>query len=113
MIFWGLSSEFLENKPESEIVKALDKWLSPITLFSIVQELKGKTRFTETIQGLIEKISAVVKQKDLSKFEDALKILYPSRFEDLENIVVQVEKQKMVFDLFDKNFREYKLSLEG
>ena len=113
MPYWVLSPEFLENKPEIEIVEALDKWLSPITIFSIVQELKGKVRFTEAIQGLIEKLSDVVKQKDLSKFEDALKALYPSRFEALENIVVQVEKQKMVFDLFDENFREYKLSSEG
>ena len=113
MISWGLSPEFLEKKSEIKIVKALDKWLSPITLFSIVQELKGKTRFTEAIQGLLEKLSDVVKQKDLSKIEDALKTLYPSQFEALENIVVQVENQKMVFDLFDQNFREHKLSLEG
>ena len=113
MISWGLSPEFLENKSEIKIVETLNKWLSPITLFSIVQELKGKTRFTEAIQGLLEKLSDVVKQKDLSKIEDALKTLYPSQFSALENIVVQVEKQKMVFELFDKNFREHKLSLEG
>ena len=112
MLYWGLSSKYLKTKSESEIVKALDKWLSLITLFSIVQELKGKARFTEVINGLIEKLIEDVKQKDLSKFDEALKNLYSDRFEDLENIVAQAEKQKMVNDHFDKNLKEIK-NLEG
>ena len=121
LIYWGLSSEYLENKSEDEIVKALDKWLSPITILSIVQTLKGKTKLTESIQGLIEKLVDVVKQKDLTKFEEALNRLYEDKtdfgnvsiMDSLEEIISNVEKQKMVDEHFNKIFREYKLKLES
>lgn len=121
LIYWDLSSEYLENKSEYEIVEALDKWLSPIVVFAIIQELKGKTNFTETIQGLIEKLIEVVEKKELTKLEEALNQVYSKKidFDDvsimksLEEIINNVEKQKMVDELFDKNFREYKSSLES
>ena len=87
LLYWDISSEYLKNKSEYEIVKALDKWLSPITIFSIMQELKGKTNFTESIQGLIEKLVDVVKQKDSTKFEEALNQLYTAKT-DFGNVSV-------------------------
>jgi len=121
LIYWGLGSAYLKKKSEYEIVKALDKWLSPIVIFSIIQELKGKTNFTESIQGLIKKLLDVVKQKDLTKIEEALNQIYSQKtdfdnvsiMDSLEDIISHVEKQKMVDEHFNKIFREYKLRLES
>jgi hypothetical protein len=70
---------------------------------------------------LIRKILDVVRQKDLTKLEEALNKLYSQKtdfdkvsiMDSLEDIIANVEKQKMVGEHFDKIFREYKLKLES
>lgn len=78
-VFLDLDPEYIAEKSEGELVQAIDKWLTPIVLYAIVQELKTGDKWTEAAYGVTKKLTELSKQKNVDKFEEALRTKYSRR----------------------------------
>jgi len=105
-IYWDLDPAYLKQKSERDLLEAFDKWLSPIVLCSVLQEIKTGKEWTEAVQGIVKRIINLVKQKDIGKFEDALKTLYFDRFDGFQMVLERVEREKLIHAHFDKLFED-------
>ncbi len=109
---------YVELKPESisaitsvEIVQAVDKWLTPIILYSILSELKTGKDFTKAACGLIQRITQLFKRKgDLVRFEDILRQKYSDRL--TERYVSIPSKQITIIEMLDKVLENMKFHEE-
>ena len=111
--YWDLDPAYLKGKSETELLKAFDKWLSPIVLGSVLQEIKTGKEWTEAVQGIVKRIRNLVKQKDIGKFEEALKALYVDRFNGFQIVLEKVEREKLIHAHFDELFSKIEVLKDG
>ena len=109
-IYWDLNPDSLKDISEKELLQSIDKWLSPIVFFSIVREIKTGKAWTIAVQGILERILHLVKQKDLNKFDEALRTFYSNQFDSLNSVLERVEREKQIHTHFDKLFDNYSFS---
>jgi hypothetical protein len=102
----------LKEKSEVELLDAFDKWLSPIVLCSVIQQIKTSRVWTEPVQGIVRRILNLVKQKDIGKFEEALKTLHSDRFDSFQMVFERVEREKSIHAHFDELFDSYERRLK-
>ena len=74
-----LSPQIVGKISESELIQAIDKWLTPSILYAILQELKTGHGWTKAVEGLTQKLVFLLKQKDIQRFEDILRSEYSRR----------------------------------
>ena len=74
-----LTPKFIAETSERNIIEAIDKCLTPIVLYAILQELKTDQQWSKTIDNVLQKLIELIRQKDVGKFEKELREKYSER----------------------------------
>lgn len=96
-----LDPKFIAEKSDFQIIQAVDKWLTPIILYAMIQELRTGNDWTKIVYGLSQKLVELIKLKDISKFEETLRTIYSERLDSLDDILEYIKVQQEI-DLLEK-----------
>jgi DNA-binding transcriptional ArsR family regulator len=113
---WDINPEYLKTKTPLELIQVFNYWLTPVTLYTILQEAKSKEniKWTQAITGIIERISNLMIQMDLGKFKEAFETAYSDDLpQRLDSMVELSKRRNIVYDKQSEDFEKWKKMMEG